>query len=569
MKYLSFLLLFLFAQLSFAQKQLPKEVVSNIEQRIEYGLNPSIVVGLVNKKGPVYYNFGNKTIDGAAVDEHSIYEIGSISKVFTAILLADAVEKGLVNIDDPISKHLPPELDLPTYNDVEITLGHLSDHTSALPRMPSNYDPADPDNPYADYTEELLYEFLSTVNLEREIGSEYEYSNLAQGLLGHILAKKAGKSFEQLLKDVITEPLGMNETAVTFDKHMKQNLAVGHDSGAEVSNWDIATLTGAGGIRSSTHDMLIFLQANMGLIKSNLTSAMDKTHEVRHDKAGNNSVGLGWHIIYDGDNQYISHGGATGGYRAFAAINKKSNKGVVVMTNSTNGADDIARYLMSGGGELKTPKRDIAAVVRQTIDAEDIAAAVDKYHQIKNNQSDEYSFDEDLMNALGYNYLGKKNIDAALAIFKLNMDEHPTSANTYDSYAEGLMKQSIAYYKKSIELNPNNQNGYDMLNKMGVNMQKDEVVVSPETMESYVGNFQLAPTFFIEVTTEDGHLFAQATGQQRFELFPKSETEYYLKVVDAQVVFDVSADGAANSLTLFQGGQEMPGKRVDDKQNGN
>ena len=563
MKYISVLLFFILAQVSFSQKELSSDVIKNIEKRIEYGMNPSIVLGVVDKKGPVYYSYGNKTIGGEAVDEHSIYEIGSISKVFTAILLADAVEKGVVNLDDPISLHLPQGVNIPRYKGKDITLAHLSDHTSSLPRMPDNFNPADPNNPYADYTPELLYDFLSSVELEREIGSEYEYSNLAQGLLGHILALKAGKSYEELLAEVITQPLGMNETKVTFDKHMTDNLAIGHDAGVPVSNWDIATLTGAGAIRSSIHDMLIFLQANMGLEKSTLKSAMDMTHKVRHNKAGNQGVGLGWHIIEDGKNEYVSHGGATGGYRAFTAIDKKNKRGVVVLTNSSNGADDLARYLMSGEGELKEAKRDIASVVRKMIDEKGVDAAIKKYNYIKENKGDEYAFDEGNMNMLGYAYLRDENIDEALAIFKLNMEEYPMSANTYDSYAEGLMNQSIAYYKKSIEMNPNNQNGFDMLEKMGVSMEVKSVEVGQETLNTYVGKYQLAPTFFITVTSADGQLFAQATGQERFELFPTSPTKYYLKVVDAQVEFYSNDQGEVSSMTLFQNGQEMPGEKIE------
>ena len=457
---------------------------------------------------------------------------------------------------------MPAGIDLPNRDGVEITLGHLSDHTSSLPRMPDNFSPADPNNPYADYTADDMYDFLATVELTREIGSEYEYSNLAQGLLGYILARKAGMSYSELLQNRITGPLKMKETKVVFDKRMMKNLAVGHDAGGEVSNWDLGVLAGAGGIRSSVHDMLMFLQANMDLTPSPLSDAMKLSHQERHQMAGNDGVGLGWHIIHSSEGDFISHGGATGGYRAFTAFNKKTKTGVVVMTNSTTGADDIARYIMAGS-PLTTPKRDAAIMVRKAIDEDGVEAGVATYKRLKSKNALEYEFNENSMNGLGYYYLQRDNIDAALAIFKLNIKEHPKSSNVYDSYAEGLMKQSIAYYKKSIELNPNNQNGIDMLAKMGVDIEAKEVKLTQVILEGYVGNYQLAPTFFIEITHDDGHLYAQATGQDRFELFPTTETEFYLKVVDAQVTFSTNETGQAERLILYQNGQEMPGTRVE------
>ncbi len=562
MKYFSLLFLFLISQISWSQVALSDDVLTNIEKRIEYDINPSIAIGIIDKNGPQYYSFGSKTIDGEAIDEHTIYEIGSITKTFTAILLADLVEKGKVSLDDPLSKYLPDDVKAPTYNGVEITLGQLSDHTSSLPRMPDNFNPADRANPYSDYTVENMLEFVSGVELTREIGSEYEYSNLAQGLLGHILAVESGMTYEELVKSVITKPLGMEETKITFDSHMKKNLAVGHDGGTEVSNWDIGSLAGAGGIRSSVHDMLKYMAANLGLSKTKLKKPIEMTHEIRHDKSGRASVGLAWNIIITDDAEYITHGGATGGYRAFSAFNKKEKKGIVLLTNSTASADEIGRYLMGFSDELSTPLRDIAAELRKTIDSDGVEAAVSTYHKIKESGSEEYSFDENNLNSLGYYYM-PDNLDAALAIFKINIGEHPDAFNPYDSYAEALMNQSIANYKKSIELNPANENGYTMLAKMGVELDKEDVVVDEDILARHVGNYQLAPTFIIEITHSGNQLFAQATGQQKFEIFPSSDTEYYFKVVDAQIKFTIDANGETESLTLFQGGREMPGPKVE------
>ena len=235
--------------------------------------------------------------------------------------------EGLLGLDDPVNKYLPESAQLPQRNDQEITLGHLSDHTSSLPRMPSNFDPANLGDPYADYSPELLYAFLATVELTRDIGSQYEYSNLAQGLLGQILADQSGNTYEELMIEKIAGPLSMTETKTTVDANMQGYLAIGHNGGVEVDNWNFQSIAGAGAIRSSTHDMLRYIGANLGLIQSDLSMAFDLAQYPRHDKAGGEYVGLGWHIKPRDDGDIIWHNGATGGYRAFTGFIKEETRG--------------------------------------------------------------------------------------------------------------------------------------------------------------------------------------------------------------------------------------------------
>lgn len=561
MKYSLLFLCSLFIFSLSAQSDLSPEMLDNINKRIEYELNPSIVIGVVDEKGPRYYNFGGKTLGATDADEYSIYEIGSITKTFTGILLAHQVLQGKMKLDDPAQKYLPQHVELPTYQGKVITLGHLADHTSSLPRMPGNFNPADPNNPYADYTPELLYEFLSEVKLEREIGSEYEYSNLGQGLLGFILERHTGKSYDQLVKDVICQPLGMDNTAVVFSDQMKSNLAQPYSGIEKAHNWDIAVLTGAGAIRSSVVDMLKYLQANMGLTPSYLSDAMKLSHEARHDKAA--SVGLAW-FIEDGKDgaKVIQHGGATGGYLAFAAMDMTNKKGVVIFTNTGSyGAEDLAYKILDEKNELKTPKASFIISYQRAKEKNPALNMKTYYEEIKSDSDTEVSFNEGDINSYGYKLLGEDKFDEALNVFEVNMAEFPKTANTYDSYAEALMKKSIAYYKKSIELNPNNQNAFDMLEKMGATMEVAEVKLSAEDLLPFVGTYELAPSFVVDVTSDGDRLFAQATGQQQFELFPINATKFYLKVVDAQVEFVENDEGVVDTMVLYQNGMEMPGKR--------
>jgi CubicO group peptidase (beta-lactamase class C family) len=563
-----FLILFLSTS-SYGQSRikLPDDVINSIEKRIEFGLNPSIVVGIIDKNGPHYFNFGKKSDNGAEANEHTIYEIGSITKVFTATLLSQQVIDGKLKLDDPIKNYLPPQVKIPQRGESEITFGNLSDHTSGLPRLPLNMSPSDPGNPYADYTVDQMYSFLSDYKLTRDVGSAYEYSNLAQGLLGHILALNAGVTYESLMIRTIARPLGMKETKITLDKKMKKNLAIGHDKGVVVKNWDLPTLAGAGAIRSSTHDMLKFMSANLGFFNTPLQAAMKKTHEVRHDKAGNMRVGLGWHIAKGKNGDVIWHNGGTGGYRAFAGFVKETGEGVVLLTNSTESVDDIGFHLLNPESSLSIIKPSIASEIRKTIDLNGIEAAKALFYDLKKNKPDEYNFSEEDINTLGYSYMDK-NLTAALAIFKMNIDMYPNSSNVYDSYGEALLKNgdkdlAIENYKKSVELNPANTIGIQALDKLGVKIQVENVEVPETTLDTYVGSYELNPGFNILITRDGKQLFGQATGQGKFELFAKSNREFYLKVVNAQVIFNVNEQAAVESLTLIQNGQKITGKKVN------
>ncbi len=564
--YVLFLLLLL-PFLSVAQHQdITDALRETIEYRIENGMNTSIAIGVIDKFGTRFYTFGTKKIEGDKVNEHTIYEIGSISKVFTGILLADQVVNKKMKVDDPIAAYLPAEVKVPAYGALGpvISLGHLSDHTSSLPRLPSNLDPADPENPYADYTVDMLYEFLSSYDLPREVGSEFEYSNLAVGLLGHILALETNLTYEELLKSKITDPLTMKETAITLSSKMKSNLASGYAMGMEVKNWDLPTFDGAGAIRSSVSDMLLFLAANLNLNKSPLYPAMELSHQPRHSKAGN-SIGLGW-IMDEGSKETIyTHNGATGGYRAYTGFVKEEGKGVIVMTNSDIGVNDIGRYLLDRTTILQAIKPPIAFTFSEVIEAKGVKGLKKKYKEIK-SKGGQYEIDEGNINTLGYQYLNSGNIEAALAVFEINVAEFPEAFNVYDSYGEALLKneqkeEAIANYKKSLDLNPGNTNAITVLSTLGVEYKAEKYVVNLAILDTYLGTYELAPGFNIVITRKENQLFGQATGQPAFELHAKSDTEFYLTVVDAQVVFSKNAEDKI-MMTLYQGGQVMPGKKI-------
>ena len=336
------------------------ELKTYLKARVDQGFNPGISMAYSEGDQVVFYNKGQTQLqDGKPVDEHTVYEIGSISKVFTGILLAHEVVKGRMKLDDPIAKYLPESVTVPTRNGKAITLKDLATHSSGLPRLPDNMNPADMNNPYADYTVAQLYDFLSGYQLTRDIGSAYEYSNLGMGLLGHILALHTHRSYEQLMLETIAEPLGMDETAITLSPKMKEHLATGHDPLVEpTSNWELPTLAGAGAIRSTASDMLKFLKANQTDDGSDLYKAMALSHTLAFsDTTQNVKVALAWH--YSDNDRIISHSGGTGGYRAFAGFSKDDDKAVVLLTNSVFGLDGVGLHQLGQEIELTMPEKRV------------------------------------------------------------------------------------------------------------------------------------------------------------------------------------------------------------------
>jgi serine-type D-Ala-D-Ala carboxypeptidase/endopeptidase len=203
-----------------------------------------IVVGLLDKHGSRVVGYGKLDDENdRVVNGDTLFEIGSDTKTFTALLLQDMVRRGEMRLDDPVAKYLPASVTMPTRNGKDITLRHLATHTSGLPGLPDNLDPKRADNPYADYTVEKLYAFLSRYQLSRDPGATSEYSNFGMGLLGHVIALKAGASYESLVVERICRPLQMDSTSISLTPELKSRFATPHNQfGEPVPVWDLPTL---------------------------------------------------------------------------------------------------------------------------------------------------------------------------------------------------------------------------------------------------------------------------------------------------------------------------------------
>lgn len=422
-----------------------------------------IVAGVSDGSSPRVVAYG--TGDAQDIDGTTLFEIGSITKVFTSVLLADMVLKGEVALTDPVQKYLPEGTHVPERNGKVITLIDLATHTSGLPRLPDNLKPSRPDDPYADYTIEQLNAFLGKLVLTRDIGEKYEYSNLGAGLLGLALAHRAGKSYEALVRERITGPLGMTDTAITLGPELQKRMTPGHNEKLQpVSEWHIPLFAGAGALRSDCIDMMKFMEANLLAARNAreqkknppLLAAMAFTlTQRRPTSVPNLEIAMGWHIVKAHGQEYVWHNGGTGGYRSFVGFNPEQGTATVVLSNTSTatGVDDLGRHLL----------------------------------------------------------------DAEAPLLKLDAPK-----------------------------------------------DHKEITVDPKVLSRYVGKYQLAPNVFFVVTLENGRLFAQLASQPKFEVFAETETDFFYKVVNAQLTFEVDGDHPAPALVLHQNGQNPRAARVRD-----
>ena len=344
--------------IGFSTQAATPQVQEIIDDRVEANLAPAIAVGIVRKDGAKEFYFaGTLQADGTEeVDEDTIFEIGSISKVFTTLLMALMQEDGELEFSDNAQRFLPAGVSMPTKEGISkanedtpkthITLEHLATHTSGLPRMPSNIKPKDPCNYYADYTYQQMYDFLSIYELEGEIGREAVYSNLGMALLGHILELQSGKSYEELLIGLVCEPLGMHSTTTKPRPRDAVRVAGAHNGTTPVSAWDMPTFAGCGDINSTLSDMLIFTAANMGQIDMPMAIAMRRCHAPRENKT-NYPIRLGWGISGQLGTEITGHNGGTGGFASSMGFRPDTGEGVVVLSNASyRGVDMICLHLL-------------------------------------------------------------------------------------------------------------------------------------------------------------------------------------------------------------------------------
>ncbi|AXT52608.1 class A beta-lactamase-related serine hydrolase [Aquimarina sp. BL5] len=307
------------------------EIKSIIEDNTrEFPDNTELSIAIIDNEKTEYIGVIKKGNTLEVIDNKDrIFEIGSITKVFTSILLSDLVNKQQATLDETLQE----QFDFTLKEGSDITLSQLANHTSGLEREPSNFESADYnfEDPFANYTNELLHNYLKDeVVLNNSSGSQYEYSNLGMGLLGHIISKKTGKTYENLLQEIILEPLQMNNsTSVVATVNPTQIVTGLDENGNEIPNWNFSNvIVGAGGIVSSVTDLEKFTHKNfLNDPVYNLPQA--STYPIHEDI----NIGLGWHIFEDEDITALFHGGGTAGYVSFLSVEKRNKRAVIVLSN--------------------------------------------------------------------------------------------------------------------------------------------------------------------------------------------------------------------------------------------
>jgi D-alanyl-D-alanine-carboxypeptidase/D-alanyl-D-alanine-endopeptidase len=339
------------------EKDFVKDIIkSNIKERIDKKFSVGTVAVFIENGKEEYFCYGHSDTDSKRrINEKSVFEIGSVSKTFTALLLADLVQRGKIKLEDPIDQYFPDSISIPDYYGRKITFADLATHTSGLPREPINFSPSNLDDPYQDHDVEKLYSGLKQYRLKRG-ANKYEYSNLGIELLGQSLALISGKSFEKMLQEVICNPLRMDQTGTTNNSPY---LTTGHMGTIPVAHWNLNALNPAGGIRSSGSDLVKYVKTQMGQLNADLYSAMALTQQPRSVIWKNTKIGLIWNITYTNDDQIISHSGATGGYRTFIGFSKKTNKAIILLNNSGRQQDDLGIYYFDQSKEITAVKKPI------------------------------------------------------------------------------------------------------------------------------------------------------------------------------------------------------------------
>jgi CubicO group peptidase (beta-lactamase class C family) len=541
----------------------------------EYGqFNGSV---LISEKGEVIYKkgFGMANMEWDIPNQSNTkHRLGSITKQFTAMLIVQLVEQGKLKLDVPIITYLP---DYPKPNGEKITIHHLLTHTSGIPNYTSFPD-FFKNKSREPYSPDEFVKVFADSTLDFTPGEKFSYSNSGYFLLGVIIEKVAGKSYEEVLKENILIPLKMKDTGYDHHNVILKNRASGYErSGSSYINanyLDMSIPYAAGSLYSTAEDLYLWDQALY--TEQILPKEFIELLFNPYISAFGSNYGYGWVIgkapignTTDSLN-VINHGGGINGFNTIIT-RIPYDKSLIVLLNNTGGAPLNEMSIAIGGilygKPYDLPKKSLAYSLLKNIEEVGITNALVKYNE--NKISGNYALREHEMNNAGYELLQAGKVKEAIEVFKLNVIAFPKSANVYDSLGEAFMKDgnnesAIENYKKSVELNPGNQGAINMLNKMGIDTTDlvKEIVVDEKILESYVGKYELAPGFILTVSRDGNQMKSQATGQPEVLIYPKSENVFYLKVVVAQLTFNKREDGEVESVTLHQGGKEIVGKKL-------
>lgn len=525
---------------------------------------------LVAENGKVIYRKGH----GLANMEWNIpntpdtkFRLGSITKQFTAAVVLQLAEQGKLKLDGKITDYLP---DYRKDTGDKVTIHQLLNHTSGIPSytgLPKFFAEVSRD-PYT--VDEFVKKYCSG-DLEFEPGTKFAYNNSGYFLLGAIIEKITGKPYDQVVKENIFDPIGMKNSGYDTHSPLLSKRASGYSKrGATYVNapyLDMSIPYAAGSLYSTVDDLYLWDQALYG---DKILSAASKQLMF---KPGLGHYGYGFAMedaaLSDGTTKVptIAHGGGINGFNTLLTRITPQRHLVVLLDNTEQGryhaAITKAITNILYGKTYDVAKRSVGEAMFETITAKGVAAGIEQYRNLRAKNDADYTFDENELNTLGYRLLREGKIKDAIEIFKINVEMFPRSSNPHDSLgeayaADGQKDRAINSYKLALMIDPQNAGSAAALKKLE---GRGAPPADPRSFGIYVGKYELAPNFVLDITQENDTLFLQATGQPRVALEPIGADSFEIKIVQAEVTFIKSEDGSVKSLILDQGGRKMEAKR--------
>lgn len=524
-----------------------------LDYLVEDGATPGIVLGIIEADGGTRILQAGTAGEGTPpLGRRTVFEIGSINKTFTGTILADMVARGEVKLDDPVQKYMPEGVRVPTRNGREITLLDLATHRSGLPRMPSNFVPADTGNPYAQYSVQTVYDFLNGHTLRRDIGAEFEYSNLGVGLLGIALGRAANTSIKTLIEQRILQPLGMRMTGYQREGELAAWLARGrHPNGDQAPYWDASEgIAGAGGLRSNIDDMLIYLRAQLSPPDNDLGRAIRMTHQVQH-RFPQFAAGITWPIRSADGRTVFTHSGGTGGFNTLIAFDPERRTGVVMLTNAGGFEDDIASDFMMRGAPPALREAQVAREVLARYAGEyDMGQGRPAFVRLEN--------DGTMTLRVGGNVRFRMYADSDSSFFLKRAPWRVRFTKDAAGAVTGLVLNADRQERPGRRVSDRAPSPAEELAAiLDLPMSVQEMAVYEGTYAMQLG----ARTMDLRVFADEGKLMAQPAGQSRFRL--RSQGGHLFIPTfdsDARLVFAVE-NGRAARAVLHQNGREFPGER--------
>jgi serine-type D-Ala-D-Ala carboxypeptidase/endopeptidase len=479
------------------------------------------------------------------ISPNSAFEIGSISKTMTAALLADLILQGKASLADPISKYLPKDAVLPSFEGKPILLKHIVTHTSGLPVVP-DFGAADMNNPYANIDEASLLKTLSQAKLKRAPGSEFEYSNFAMMLLTSMIAKRAGSDFETLLQTRLFAPTGMKNSYINL-KPKGIDAAQGHTPNTKTTPaWTFKTnAAGVGGVRATLDDMVSYVQAQLGMSESTISPALKLTQQLVTTEASR-KMGMNW-MTAPLDSHFVhTHGGATGGFSAHVAFDLDIQRGVVILSDtalsSVGGLSSLANHLQDSRltlGKARSVKMPDVALLAALVGEYDVQPGMKLTVSRQENKL--------FIQATGQAKF-EMGYDSEGDFFPLEFDAILRPKKRADGGYSLLFLQS----GEPIQLK-----------KIEAKSAASAVVekLKPDQLQAYAGTYGLMPGFDLKVFVEGGKLMAQATGQGAFEIEAKAKDQFTADAFGIEIQFERDGSSAVKKLALLQGGQTLRGDK--------